>query len=370
MNSGILLILCIISVCVGVGIGTVLFHKPVKIEFKISPMDIFMYAFGMFFIITMVMAIELSINQWNLHCFNPSDWWWKLLRRAIDGGLLVALALPLMSVLFGKWIIGYNIDLCKGYSINAVKIYYSIAIVANCIWFLAMAGSDIINDNPEAQSILNRVIIWLLSVGGTWAGIGFHCEGRITEELKNIKRSKEKKTAKEILVYSIPFAIAFVVNCLLLLVQTFDIKSMQVVFFSVYCIVMSGLIGMLVSVWILKYIEYPSERRSNRQLAKAISQVDEKEVVKGRYQTIQYSLINQKSQKCLLIHERTVKWLGHEGEVSGCFGERKEPVEKFDYEECKKYLAKLREERRECIQKGYISCEEDVIKQLLKQNKD
>ena len=44
--------------------------------------------------------------------------------------------------------------------------------------------------------------------------------------------------------------------------------------------------------------------------------------------------------------------------------------EKFNYEECKEYLAKLREDRRECVRKGYISCEEDVKKQLLEQNQE
>ena len=41
-------------------------------------------------------------------------------------------------------------------------------------------------------------------------------------------------------------------------------------------------LGMVVSVFILNYIKYPSERRSNRKLAKAISQVNDKEIVKGR----------------------------------------------------------------------------------------
>ena len=43
------MILCIISVCIGIGIGTALFRKPVKIELKISSFDSFMYAFTMFF---------------------------------------------------------------------------------------------------------------------------------------------------------------------------------------------------------------------------------------------------------------------------------------------------------------------------------
>lgn len=370
MKLETLLILCLISACVGGRIGIFLFCKPLKIEFKISPLANFMYAFAMFFIITMVMVLELSINHWQLICFHPVDWRLRFLSRAIDGGLLVAIALPIMSILFGKWVIGFDLDLCRGYSIIAVKVYYSLAIVANCMWFLVMAGSNIVNGDPEVQSILNRVVIWMLNVGGTWVGIGFHCEGRISEELKNIKRSKEKKRAKEILVYSIPFVSAFVINCILLLMQTLDVKWMKGMFSSFYWIIMSGLVGMLALVWILNYIKYPSERRSNRKLAKAISQVNDKEIVEGRYVTIQYSLINQEAQMRLLIHAQPVIWVGHEKEISNCFGEREKPVEKFNYEECREYLANVREDRRECIRKGNILCEEEVKKQLLEQSQE
>ncbi|MDE6026298.1 MAG: hypothetical protein K2G45_12710, partial [Lachnospiraceae bacterium] len=222
-----MLIFCIIFFCIGVGIEMVSFHKPIKIEFKISSFDSFNYAFDMFFLITTVMVLELSINQWQLAKFNPIDWRLRFLSRAIDGGLLVAIALPIMSVKFGKWAIKFNLDLCSEYSINAVKIYYSMSIVANCIWFLVMIGQHNINDGPEVQSTLNRVIIWMLNVVGTWFGIGFHCDGRINEELKNIKRSKAKTKEREMLRYSIPFVIAFVINCLLLLAQTFKIKLLQ-----------------------------------------------------------------------------------------------------------------------------------------------
>lgn len=149
-----------------------------------------------------------------------------------------------------------------------------------------------------------------------------------------------------------------------------DVKWMKEMFSLFYWIIMSGLVGMFFSVGILSYIKYPSERRSNRKLAKAISQVNDKEIVKGRYMTIQYSLINQESQMYLLIHERPVIWVGHEEEISNCFGELKEPVEKFNYEECKEYMAKLRANRGECVRKGYTSCEEDVKKQLLEQSQE
>ncbi len=370
MNGNVLLILYTISVLFGIGIGAFLYHKPQKIEFKISSIDIFMFAFLMFLIITMVMVAELYINQWNLLYFNPSHWCWKLLRRAIDGGLLVAIVLPFMSLIFGKWIKVCNLDLCKGYSINAIKIYYSMAIVVDCIWLLICAKPDFVNDNSDVQYILNRVIIWMLNVGGTWFGIGFHCEGRIVEEIKNIKRSKKEKITKEIKMYSIPFLIAFAINCLWLLMLTFDIQLMKETFWFIYGIIMSGLIGMLVSVLLFKIIEYPSEKRSKQKLAKAISRANEKTEVKGRYQRIRYSLINEKNEKFLLIHKENIMWSGHEEEISQYFGQSKVLLEKFDYEECKKCLVKFRDDRKEYIKKGYISCHEDVKKQLIEWVKD
>jgi hypothetical protein len=370
MNGGFILIISIISACIGGTIGVILFHKPIKIEFKIFFIDSFLCAFGMFFVMPMVMVLEFSINCWNTLCFKPTNWWLILLSSAIDGGLLIAIALPLLSVLFSKWIMKLNLDLCIGYSINAVKIYYSAVIVANCIWFLIWAGFDVADNSLKMQSIVNRIIIWMLNVVGTWAGIGFHCEGRISEELKNIKKSKEKKNAKEILLYSIPFVIAFIVNCLLLLVQLLDVKWILKIFQLIYCVVLSGMFTMLVLVWIIKCIEYPSEKRSNRKLAKAISKINEKKIINERYQTIQYALINEKYKKYLLICERDVIWVGHEEEVCSYFGERKEPVETFDYEECKKYLIELLGERREFVKKGYVLCKEDMIKQLLRQNQE
>lgn len=369
MDYGVKLVFCIISIFIGAGMGTVLFHKPIKIEFKISSFDRFMYAFAMFFIITMVMVLELTINQWQLVNFNSNEWWLKFLSRAVDGGLLVSIALPILSIVFGKWVIEFNLDLCSEYSINVVKIYYSLSIFANCMWFLVMSRSRIVNDDPGVQSILNRVIIWMLNVGGTWAGIGFHCEGRISEELKNIKRSKEKRRGREVLIYSIPFVIAFVINCLLLLMQTFEIKLLQNIFMVIYTVVMSGLIGMLISAWGLNYIKYPSEKRSNRKLAKVISRMNEAKLVSERYQTIQYSLVNEDSKKYMLIHKRNVIWSGHENEISSCLGENKIPLENFEYEECRNYLTQFIANRRDCVQKCYVFCKETVRAQLIEQNK-
>lgn len=41
MNGGFILIISIISACIGGTIGVILFHKPIKIEFKISLLIVF-----------------------------------------------------------------------------------------------------------------------------------------------------------------------------------------------------------------------------------------------------------------------------------------------------------------------------------------
>ncbi|MDE6026202.1 MAG: hypothetical protein K2G45_12220, partial [Lachnospiraceae bacterium] len=148
------------------------------------------------------------------------------------------------------------------------------------------------------------------------------------------------------------------------------IRLIQYIFMAIYMGVMSGVFGALISVLGLKYIKCPSEKRSNRKLAKAISRTNEVKKVNERYQTIQYSLVDEDSQKYMLIHERNVIWSGHENEICSCFGETKKTLENFEYEECRIYLAKLLADRREFVRKGFVSCEEAVRAQLIEENKD
>lgn len=219
-----------------------------------------MQAFMMFFMITVTMALEMSINQWQLLTFNPVSWQLRLLSQLIDAGLIVALMLPLLSIMFGKWVRGFDMDLCTVYSEKVIKIYYSLVAAANCIWYLSMVGLNIMNDSMENRSILSRVIIWMLNILGTWMGIGFHCKGRIDEEIEYDYKSREVLSWKEHVKYGIPFGLAFVLNCALLVVQTLNLKI--ILNFCGYCYitVMIGLVGMLCAAIGCKMIEIPSEK--------------------------------------------------------------------------------------------------------------
>lgn len=368
MSGSIMLILGIICAFVGARIGAVIFLKPIKIEFKVSLFDSFMFAFCMFFIINMVMALELTANQLILSLPKPTHWLSVLLKCAINNGLFVAIALPVLSIIFGKWAKGINLDLCSLYSVNFIKIYYSLSILANCIWLLILVWPSIVNGDSGVQNVCNRVIIWMLSIGGTWFGIGFHCEGRVVEELENIRISKQKRNKREVLRFVFGSTIAFLINCLLLFVQVFKIVLLQRIFLMVYMFIMSGSVGLLFSVVILKYIENPTENRSNLKLSKAISRMHEEASVSERYQTIHYSLMEKGSKKYMLIHEGNVIWPGHEDEIIRCFGERKIPLEDFEYKKCHDYLTRLKADRNTFVQKGYLACREAAREQLIDQN--
>lgn len=363
MNSGLVAVIGIIGICIGIVIGTKVFHSPIKIEFRVSMLNSFIQAFMMFFIITTAMVLEMYINQRQLQ-YNPVSWQLRLLSQLIDAGILVALMLPLLSSLFGKWIRAFDMDLCTVYSENVIKIYYSLAVVVNCIWYLMMAGPNIMNDSVENRSILSRVIIWMLNILGTWMGIGFHCKGRIDEEIEYDYKSKEVLTWKEYVKYGIPFGLAFIVNCVLLVVQALNLKVMMILGGYCYAIVLSGLFGMMCALIGCNIIESPSEKRSNRKLVGAVKRANAGKCVNGRYQSIKYNLMNEEGEKYLKIQKRNVIWMGNEAEVNRMFVERKIPMEKFDYILCKDYLGELIKEQRQFIQEGYATCRENAYKRM------
>lgn len=363
MNVGVVG-LGIISTCIGVGVGIKIFHIPIKIEFKISMFNSFVQAFGMFFMITVMMALEISINQLQLLLFSPVSWQLRLLSRLIDAGLIVALLLPLLSILFGKWIRGFDMDLSAVYSEKVIKIYYSLAVITNCIWYLYMIDSNIMNDSMESRSIVSRVTVWILSVFGTWMGIGFRCKGRIEEEIEFYYKSREVLKWKEYVEYGIPFGLAFIANCVVLILQTINMKMVLNHLENYFKIVMIGLVGMLCAVIGCQCIETPSQKKSNRKLTRAVKRAATRKSVEGRYQSIRYKLVSEGEKNYLEIQKRNVIWEGHKAEVENLFGERRLSIEQFEYFFCRDYLGNLLKEQRKFIQDGYATCRENAYKQV------
>lgn len=354
-----------LSMIIGGCLGKKLYNKPTKIEFKISPYASLICGVAMFTMIFMVMMLELLLDLWGLQECKSDDWRLRLLCMIIDGGLLIAIALPLLSKVFAGWIKGFNLDLCSEYNSDVIKKYYSCSILFDCIWLVILFWDELKIDNLEVHVVISRVIIWVISVVGTWVGIGYKCEGRIDEEVKKCQTSKNKINRKYMFKYILPLIIGFIFNCIFFMGEIFEIEYMKWVLRGIYCIVMSGMVGMFIAVLWLNHMECYSERRSKKELVKAIQKISSEYCVQRYYKTIQYKLVNDEKEKYILICEKNVIWNKHEAEVEKYFGQKKESVETFDYMVCSDYLEKLWKSRREFIRKGFELCEDDAKKQLI-----
>ena len=373
MISVIKWIMFLVGILIGIVICQYVYRTPPKIEFKISAFDRFLYSIVLFSVIMAVMMLELGVYEWILYACQPQDWRLILLCHLVENGVLVAIAIPFMSILFGKTARKFNFDLAGVYSVNMIRLYYSASIVACCLWLLYTYRTEIVNNTLEAQCIVNRVMVWLLNVIGTWMGLGFHCESRIDEEMRNIKRSKEIINVKEKIDFFKPFFLGFLINCFFLIVQLWDIKWIQNLFAVIYIFVFGMMIAMLGLVLILNYLKCPSNKRSKQKLSLAINKInniqEDNEVVEY-YESLRYYLVKKDGKNIIKIEKGNVEWPKHEERIKQVFGVQEKELTEFNYNTCLDFLKTEREKRRNFIQTAYVECENERIKQLLKEKSE
>lgn len=349
--------------------GIRLWKNPTKIEFRISILNIIALAFSMFATISVVMVIEMLTNQFLLIKWIPEEEGPKLLKELINSGVVIACLLPLSSLLFGRWIRNFDMDLCSIYSEKIIKIYYSLVVLVNCALYLFMIWPDIMGDSPEIKNIFNRVVIWGLNIFGTWIGIGFHCKGRISEEIENINKSEEQcadsEEKKELREYILSFGGVFVFICALLCLQIFMPETYILVFRSAYLLLIIFIVFLFVTGLIGLSIKYPSERKSDRMLRRVIKKIKSEDFISARYHRIKYSLIREEEKNYLIIHEQKVYWSGHEQDIEDKFGEKRIPIDKFTYPVCKKELKKILDAQCDFIKNGFKTCKEEHKEHLI-----
>ena len=342
--NGIWVALGVFVAGLGVYAGIRLWKNPTKIEFRVSILNIIALAFSMFATISVVMVIEMLINQFLLTKWIPEEEGTKLVKELINSGVVIACLLPLSSLLFGRWIRNFDMDLCSIYSEKIIKIYYSLVVLVNCALYLFMIWPDIMGDSPEIKNVFNRVVIWGLNIFGTWIGIGFHCKGRISEEIENINKSEEQcadsEEKKELREYILSFGGAFVFICALLCLQIFMPETYILVFRSVYLLLIIFIVFLFVTGLIGLSIKYPSERKSDRLLRKMIKKIKRVDFINARYHRIEYSLIREEERNYLIIYAQKVYWSGHEQDIEDKFGKKRILIDKFTYPVCKKELKK------------------------------
>ena len=152
MSSIIIWMVFLLGLMTGLVTCYKVYRIPVKIEFKISVFDRFLYSIVLFAMIMAVMMLELGVYEWILYACHPQDWRLIFLCHLVENGVLVAIAIPLMSIIFGNIARKFNFDLAGVYSVNIIKLYYSASIVACCLWLLFTYRTEIVNNTLEAQA--------------------------------------------------------------------------------------------------------------------------------------------------------------------------------------------------------------------------
>ena len=363
-----LIIIAIICFCVGIIIGIALLRKPIKIGFEVSSVIKILNGFLIFFLVSIVIVVDLAVSYCNLLYYQPKRCFGILLSRAIEGGLLMVVGVVLSSFVISMIVKLDNLDLCIGYSQNFIKGYYTAVVTANCIWLFFLVGEYIISEEPVMKLLISRIIGWILTVIGTWMGIGFGCEGRITKEYLKEKNKKIKVNRKEVWSSRKLYLIGFTVNCILIWIYTYFgiFKKYRFQVTYLFLILILGVMGAVCSVGVSTLKDYYVFNKSEYNVVKLIEKVKVLGRVEGKYRTVKYSLVNENKQKYLLVHKGNVISKYNKEDIKIAFEEKKIIMEEFDSDKCKSALEKIGQKRKECLRKEYQYEKDNRIKELKK----
>jgi len=106
--------------------------------------------------------------------------------QLLVNGVLIPGLCALVSWIFGHMIKQSNFDYLRLYSTDVPKAILSVLTVIICIRLLGFRYSV---ESEDDYFVLARILMWTISVIGTWFGFGFGCESRVDR-----KRKKEKSS--------------------------------------------------------------------------------------------------------------------------------------------------------------------------------
>ena len=275
-----------------------------------------------------------------------------LIRRFFENGFLIPVFSVWISYVFSCLVRESNLDYLKLYSENVSKVCLSVqatGVCCVCGWktykYIAVNGLG----DSSLDYFVNRIIMWMLMVVGTWIGFGFRCKGRVERTNEIIREFNSGITFKEKVKFWKPIIIWLMLSvCILPILNYFDIKK------TVTTIVASFIVTVAFIVVIVNKYDNSSEQRGLKNYNKAIEKHRNGEDSEGQVMKQHFHFVGDE----LVIDKRDVKYEGHQNdsEFIDLFGEKH--IKFVDADAAYKMLLDRDKKQHEYIKKGVNDCDE------------
>lgn len=346
----------IISIIVGLGLGVYVCNygasRPLKIEFEKSPLDWILVAFVALTSVLFAFVLDLFFSRRICELIGERSDYLHVVKKFFENGLLIPIFSAIISFIFEKRVESLNLHYSRLYNERVSKICFSVLVLSFCLVVQFLIIPKYPNSDPLVDFLFNRILMWIMTVVGTWIGFGFACKGSIEKDNELINANNEGIMAKEKMQFWIPIIIGLVMCCIVLFLSATKFVGTLVVVSIL--VAFSFLVSGLITAIIIKRKTNPSPRRSLKLFLKARNNLEKGIVAQGQYGKVEYELFENE----LKIKPRTVIYEGHQDD-----DDFKElfagPIIEFsDFDEAFKKLEALNKMQREYIQKGFDDCAE------------
>lgn len=326
--------------------------RTLKIEFEYSPLNWILVTFFALLSVLLAFVLDLVFSQWICNLIGEKSGYLHLIKKFLENGLLIPFLSALVSYLFKIKVESLHMQYLKLYSETVPKVCFSVLVVSFCIvvQFLIIPHSE--GNQAQVEFWLNRILMWIITVIGTWVGFGFACKESTEIDNQLIRDNNNGIFWREKIKFWIPILAALMFCDVILFVAASKLAGVFAVIVTVFAF--AFLVSGLLSAFFIKRKINPSPRRSLKLFLKARNNLGEGIPANGQYGRVQYELFENE----LRIKPREVIYEGHQDDEAfkALFGG---PTIKFnDFREAFEKLEELDKAQKEYIQKGFDDCVE------------
>lgn len=365
MSTTLFIVITLVLSAILLPLGWKYYYKPIEIRYHHSYSDDFCVSAILYFLVTGVLLLDLYCGLKVSATNEESQLLDVVISRLVIGGILLFVLMFIASIITMVLLYRFDMDYGKGFDANAIKFIYSAIIFIDIVVFIILILKYEMSD--ATICIVDRIVMWIITVAGTWGGIGFCWKNRLIREKEKNRKIYEtteikKKKAQEKWNYIWPKAATIIAIGIMMCILATGIPLAVKLVFQIEMMVMILSIVVFCEFLICKFISNPGKWHSDLIVEGAVKRcVNDKEPKTFCYRAIRYQLLKDKVH----IFARNVKYVGHEQEIENLFGEHDINVDYKQFEEIKGELASLYAKQQEYLRNSFNECRENARNGML-----